>query len=222
MSRDEFAKFIDHTILKPETTDAEIKKLCKEAVEFGFGCVFIPPCYVRLASSILRKTEVSVGTISGFPLGSSITKVKMLEAREAVKHGADEIDMVMNIGALKSKNYELVKRDIKKVLKTVGEKTIVKVILECSVLSNEEKIKATELAMKAGAHFVKTSTGFFKSGATLEDVKLLKSVVGDLIGVKASGGIRTLEQAMALIQAGATRIGTSAGVEIMKQFEKKN
>jgi deoxyribose-phosphate aldolase len=214
MSRD-LSKHIDHTILKPDTRPEDVRKLCAEAREHGFATVFVPSCYIRLAATLLRKSGVKVGATVGFPLGWQTTRIKMAEAREAVKDGAREVDMVLNIGALKSGNYDLVKKDIRKVVRTVGKKTTVKVILEAGLLSEAEKVKACELAMAAGAHFVKTSTGTGYGGATVEDVKLLRRTVGTKLGVKASGGIRTYEQALALVEAGADRIGTSAGVQIV-------
>lgn len=211
----DLSKHIDHTILKPDTTQADIKRLCAEAKEHGFATVFVPSCYIRLAATLLRKSGVRVGAAVGFPLGWQTTQTKMAEARELVKHGAREVDMVLNIAALKSGNNDLVKKDIRKVVRTVGKKTTVKVILECGLLTEEEKIKACELAMAGGAHFVKTSTGTGHGGATVEDVRLMRKVVGTRLGVKASGGIRTYDQALALLEAGADRIGTSAGVQIV-------
>jgi deoxyribose-phosphate aldolase len=212
-----FAQCIDHTILKPDTTAGDVKRLCAEAREHGFATVFVPSCYIRLAASLLRKSGVKVGAAVGFPLGWAETQTKMFEARQAVKHGAREVDMVMNIGALKSGNYDLVKKDIRKVVGTVGKKVSVKVILETGLLTDEEKVKACELAEKAGAHYVKTSTGTGHGGATVEDIRLMRKTVGDRMKVKAAGGIRTYEQAKALREAGADRIGTSAGVQIITQ-----
>ena len=220
MKRD-LSKYIDHTVLKPDATSGDIKKLCAEAREQGFATVFVPSCYIRLAATLLRKSGVKVGAAIGFPLGWATTQTKMFEARQAVKHGAREVDMVMNIGALKAGNFELVKKDIRKVVLTVGRKVSVKVILETGLLSEAEKVKACELALAAGAHFVKTSTGTGHGGATVEDVKLMRSVVGDRMGVKASGGIRTYEQALALVEAGADRIGTSAGVQIVQGSKQR-
>jgi len=217
----ELSKCIDHTILKPDTTPGDIEKLCAEAREHGFATVFVPSCYIRLAASLLRKSGVKVGAAVGFPLGWATTQTKMAEARQAVKHGAREVDMVMNIGALKSGNHDLVKKDIRKVVRTVGRSVSVKVILETGLLSDAEKVTACELAEKAGAEYVKTSTGTVHGGATVEDIRLMRKAVGDRMKVKAAGGIRTYEQARALLEAGADRIGTSAGVEIIRGAPKK-
>jgi len=213
----ELSKRIDHTILKPDTTPGDIEKLCAEAREHGFATVFVPSCYIRLAASLLRKSGVKVGAAVGFPLGWATTQTKMAEARQAVKHGAREVDMVMNVGALKSGNYDLVKKDIRKVVRTVGRSVSVKVILETGLLTDAEKVTACELAEKAGAEYVKTSTGTGHGGATVEDIRLMRKTVGDRMKVKAAGGIRTYEQARALLEAGADRIGTSAGVQIITQ-----
>jgi len=217
----ELAKHIDHTILKPDTTSEDVQRLCAEAKEYGFATVFVPSCYIRLAASLLRKSGVKVGAAVGFPLGWATTQTKMFEARQAVKHGAREVDMVINIGALKSGDHDLVKKDIRKVVGTVGKKATVKVILETGLLTDAEKVKACELAEQAGAHFVKTSTGTGHGGATVEDVNLMRQTVGTRLGVKAAGGIRTCEQARALLEAGADRIGTSAGVQIVSGARKK-
>jgi len=217
----ELSKCIDHTILKPDTTPGDIEKLCAEAKGHGFATVFVPSCYIRLAASLLRKSGVKVGAAVGFPLGWATTQTKMAEARQAVKHGAREVDMVMNIGALKAGNHDLVKKDIRKVVRTVGRSVPVKVILETGLLSDAEKVTACELAEKAGAEYVKTSTGTGHGGATVEDIRLMRKAVGDRMKVKAAGGIRTYEQARALLEAGADRIGTSAGVEIVRGAPQK-
>jgi deoxyribose-phosphate aldolase len=211
----EIASLIDHTLLKANATEEEIIKLCEEAKEYGFASVCVNPVYVNLCKQLLKGTNVKVCTVVGFPLGATTSNVKAFEAKEAVANGADEIDMVINIGALKSGEYQLVLNDIKAVREATRGK-ILKVIIETAYLTKEEKIKACELAKQAGADFVKTSTGFAPTGATVEDVALIKSVVGPKIGVKASGGIRTLEDALKMVKAGATRIGTSASVAIVK------
>ena len=213
-SAKKFAPLIDHTLLKANATQEEIGKLCEEAKKFGFASVCVNPAYVSLCSQLLRGSGVKVCTVIGFPLGATTPTVKALEARDAIANGADEIDMVINIGALKSGNYQLVLDDIKAVREATRGK-ILKVILETAYLSREEKIKACELAKQAGADFVKTSTGFGPSGATVEDVRLMREVVGPAMGVKASGGIRSTEDAQKMVAAGATRIGASASVAIV-------
>ncbi len=209
------AALIDHTLLKPNATQEEIVKLCEEAKKYNFASVCVNPTYVSLCKQLLKDTPVKVCTVVGFPLGATTPTVKAIEAKEAIANGADEIDMVINISALKSGNYQLVLDDIKAVREATRGK-ILKVIIETAYLTKEEKIKACELAKQAGADFVKTSTGFGPSGATAEDVALMRSVVGPKMGVKASGGIRTLADAKKMIQAGATRIGASASVAIVK------
>ncbi len=210
---------IDHTILKPEATKDMVETLCKEAKEHKFAAVCVNPYYVKLCKEMLKDSNVKVATVVGFPLGINTKEVKALETIDAIKNGADEIDMVINIGALKAKDYAVVKEDIEAVVEASKDKAIVKVIIETCLLTDEEKIKACELSMEAGAHFVKTSTGFSTGGATIEDVKLMKSVVGDNLEVKASGGVRDLESAKRMIEAGATRLGTSSGVKIAKEIE---
>ncbi len=210
------ARFIEHTRLKPETTPAEIEKVCAEAVEFGFVTVCINSEFVPLARRLVAGSGVGVGTVIGFPLGACLTAVKVTEAETALVLGADELDMVMNIGYFKAGDYQRVLDDIRAVVKTAGGKTV-KVIIETCLLSDEEKRRATELVVESGADFVKTSTGFGSAGATVADVRLLAEVAQGRIGVKAAGGIRTLKQAMELLTAGATRLGTSAGVEIVKE-----
>ena len=210
----EIASMIDHTLLKANATQEEIGKLCEEAKKFGFASVCVNPAYVALASELLKDSPVKVTTVVGFPLGATTPTAKAIEARDAIAAGADEVDMVINIGALKSGNFSLVLDDIKGVREATRGK-ILKVIIETALLTKEEKIKACELAKQAGADFVKTSTGFSTGGATVEDVRLMREVVGPSMGVKASGGIRTLEDAHAMKQAGATRIGASASVKIV-------
>jgi len=215
------SEYIDHTLLKPEATVKDIKKLCSEAKEYKFAAVCISPSYVELATRELKGSEVIVCTVIGFPSGAHEPEVKMLETKRAIENGAKEIDMVINIGALKSKNYDLVFRDIKSVCE-ICEKNGVhcKVIIETAMLTYNEKVKACELVKNGGANFVKTSTGYGPHGATVEDVKLMSSVMLDSgIEIKAAGGIRTLEKALDMINAGATRIGTSSGINIVKATE---
>ena len=208
------ARYVDHTMLKPNATQEEIGKLCDEARNYCFASVCVNPSYVALASQFLRGSGVKVCTVVGFPLGSTTPTVKAIEARDAIANGADEIDMVINIGALKSGNDALVYDDIKAVREATRGK-VLKVILETSLLSNEEKVRACAASKKAGADFVKTSTGFGGGGATAEDVRLMRETVGPLMGVKASGGIRDAKAAAEMIAAGATRLGTSASVAIV-------
>lgn len=209
-------KTIDHTILKPDATKDLIENLCKEAMEYNFMAVCVNPYYVSLCKEILKESDVKVATVIGFPLGANTKEIKAFETTNAIDDGADEIDMVINIGALKDQDYMIVKEDILSVVEVAKGKAIVKVIIETSLLTNEEKTKACELALEAGANFVKTSTGFSSGGATIEDVKLMKSIVGEKLQVKASGGIRDLETARKMIEAGASRLGTSSGIAILK------
>ena len=209
---------IDHTLLKPEATREMIKVLCEEALEYKFGAICVNPYHVKYCKEILKDSEVKIATVVGFPLGANTKEVKALETLDAIKNGADEIDMVINIGAMKDKNFNLVKDDIVAVVEAAKSKAIVKVIIETCLLNEEEKRKACELSMEAGADFVKTSTGFSTGGATLEDVKLMKSVVGDKLQIKASGGVKDLKTAKEMIEAGATRLGTSSGVKIIKEI----
>jgi len=214
------AQMIDHSLLKSEVTKEEIRRLCEEGKKYGFASVCVNPVWVSLCADFLRGSSVRICTVSGFPLGANKTETKVKEAEIAIKEGADEIDMVANIGALKSGDFKLVEEDIKAVRQAIGKQKILKVIIETAVLTNEEKTRATQIIIDCGADFVKTSTGFGYPGATVEDVKLLKKVVGDKIGIKASGGIRDYETALKLIQAGATRIGTSSGVKIVEQSKR--
>ncbi len=213
------SKYIDHTVLKAEASVADIKKLCAEARKYQFATVFVNPSYVVLAVKLLKGSLVKVGCAIGFPLGATTTEVKVMEAMQAVANGAQEIDMVINIGAVKSKNFKYVENDIKSVVKAVSP-IGVKTILETCLLTNTEKVKVAKIAKKVGAWFVKTSTGFSTGGATVEDIKLLRKTVGPKMGVKASGGIRDYKTAIALIKAGATRIGTSSGVKIIKEMKE--
>lgn len=210
----DIAKMIDHTMLKADAAAETIKKYCLEAKAYGFASVCVNTCHVPLAAQELKGSSVAVCCVVGFPLGAMMTSAKAFEASEAVKAGADEIDMVMNIGAMKDKNYDLVREDIKAVAVACQGK-ILKVILETCLLKNEEIAKACELSMEAGADFVKTSTGFGTGGAIAEDVALMKKTIGERGKVKASGGIRTPDDAKAMITAGADRIGTGNGIALL-------
>ncbi len=213
----DLARIIDHTNLRPEATADQIVRLCEEARELGLGAVMVNSCQVALASSKLQGSGVTVGAVVGFPLGAALTSVKVFEAAEAMKLGAREIDMVMNIGALKAGDRELVLSDIRAVADVVhAHKSLLKVILETGLLTDDEKLAACEISEKAGADFVKTSTGFLGGVATLEDVALMRRAV--TIGVKASGGIRTASDARKMIEAGANRLGTSGGVNIIREW----
>jgi len=210
------AGMIDHTLLKQDATPAQIKVLCKEAKEYSFASVCINPCYVSLCSDLLKGTTVKVCTVIGFPLGTTTTEVKQFETEQAIKNGADEVDMVINIGQLKEGNYDYVDKDVRAVVNTAKRKNVLtKVIIETALLTDEEKVKASLICKNAGADFVKTSTGFSTGGATVGDVALMKYVVGRKIGVKAAGGIRSREDVDALIASGADRIGASASVKIV-------
>ncbi|MFZ5352692.1 MAG: deoxyribose-phosphate aldolase [Bacillota bacterium] len=218
MDKKTLAVYIDHTVLKPEATANDVTKLCKEALEYKFASVCVNPSYVELAYSYLKDSEVKVCTVVGFPLGATIPEVKAFEAAKAIEQGATEVDMVINIGALKSGNLELVERDIKAVVDACKDKALLKVIIETCLLTDEEKIKACELSKKAGADYVKTSTGFSTAGAKAEDIALMRKTVGEELGVKASGGVRDLATAMKMIEAGATRIGASASISILNEM----
>lgn len=207
-------EMIDHTLLKQDATSEEIKKLCKEALEYNFASVCVNPTNVELAAKILNGSLVKVCTVIGFPLGANTTKIKVLEAKDAVENGATEVDMVINIGRLKDKDYDYVKKDIEAVVNEVKGKALIKVIIETCLLADEEKVIACKLASEAKADFVKTSTGFSTGGATPFDVKLMRETVGENMGVKASGGVRTSEYAKELIKNGANRIGASASIKI--------
>jgi len=214
-------KYFDHTILKADATKSQIEKLCKEALEHEFYSVCVNTCNVKACSNLLKDSTVKIAAVVGFPLGACTTATKVFETEEACKDGAGEIDMVINIGALKDKDYEFVKNDIKAVTDAAAKyDAIVKVIIETCLLTDDEKLKACHLSEEGGAAFVKTSTGFSSGGAVKEDVALMKKAVGDRLQVKASGGIRDYTTAMEMIQAGADRIGASASVEIVKSEEK--
>lgn len=210
----EIASIIDHTILKPQAQENDVIKLCEEAVEYGFATVCVNPYYVSLVKKLLSGSSVGITTVIGFPLGANTKEVKAFEAKDAIEKGATEVDMVINIGALKDKKYNVVLEDIKAVVNASGM-IPVKVIIETCLLTDEEKVKACELSKEGGAAFVKTSTGFSTGGAAPEDIELMRRTVGPEMGVKASGGVRDLTGAKAVIEKGATRIGASASVSIV-------
>ena len=211
---------IDHTLLKQDATSAQISQHCADALKYQFATVCIHPIWVPLCARLLKGSPVKVCTVVGFPFGTNAPEAKAFETELALKQGAEEIDMVLNIGALKDGNLDVVRRDIEAVVKA-AQGHIVKVILETCLLTRDEKIAACETVVAAGAHFVKTSTGFSTGGATVDDVKLMKSVVGDRCKVKAAGGVRSYADVVAMLEAGAERIGTSAGVALMTQTEVK-
>ncbi|MGL5549740.1 MAG: deoxyribose-phosphate aldolase [Culicoidibacterales bacterium] len=208
-------KLIDHTILKPETVQSQVEMICEEALAYDFASVCINPTWVKLASTLLAGSDVKVCTVIGFPLGANTPEVKAFETKDAISNGAQEIDMVINIGAAKAGNWELVERDIRAVVEAANG-TLVKVIIETCLLTDEEKVQACLASVAAGADYVKTSTGFSTGGATIADVQLMRETVGPDIGVKASGGVRSYEDMEAMVSAGATRIGTSSGVLLMQ------
>ncbi|GIN70982.1 deoxyribose-phosphate aldolase [Bacillus sp. J14TS2] len=210
------AEIIDHTLLKPDATKEQIIQLCEEASHYHFASVCVNPEWVSTANQCLQKTNVKVCTVVGFPLGANTTETKVFETTHAIEQGADEVDMVINIGALKAGENDQVQKDIAAVCAAATGKALVKVIIETSLLTEEEKRQACILAKKAGADFVKTSTGFSGGGATIEDIKLMRVTIGEQMGVKASGGIKTKEDACKMLEAGATRIGTSSGVAIVQ------
>ncbi len=218
-----FSKYFDHTLLKAEATKDAVKALCREALAYNFASVCVHPFYVAECAKMLRASSVAVCTVAGFPFGANLTRIKTLEAQQAIKDGATEVDMVINIGALKSGDSDIVLQDIKALAQVchAGGASL-KSILETGLLEKDEKILAAHLAMEAGADYVKTSTGVLSGGATTEDVALLREVVGNKLGVKASGGIRDLETAKAMIAHGANRIGASASVKIIEQSLKEN
>ncbi|KKC16852.1 MULTISPECIES: deoxyribose-phosphate aldolase [Streptococcus] len=208
-------KYIDHTLLKADSVQSQFDQLIDEAKTYDFASVCVNSCWVAYAAEALKDSDVKVCTVVGFPLGATTSATKAFETKDAIANGADEIDMVINIGLLKQGDDQAVEDDMRAVVEASGDK-LVKVIIEACLLTDEEKVRACQLAVKAGVDFVKTSTGFSTGGATISDVKLMRQTVGPDIGVKAAGGARSLEDAMAFIEAGATRIGTSAGVTIMK------
>lgn len=209
-----YAAMIDHTLLKADATRDQVAKICEEAKQYVFASVCVNPTWVKYSAELLAGTEVKVCTVIGFPLGASTSAVKAFETKDAIENGAGEIDMVINIGALKAGEFDLVRDDIKAVVDAANG-TLVKVIIETCLLTDEEKVKACELSVEAGADFVKTSTGFSTGGATAEDIALMRKTVGPDLGVKASGGVRSLEDMNTMIENGATRIGASSGVAIM-------
>jgi len=208
-------KYIDHTLLKPDASQEQIETLIEEAKKYDFASVCVNPTWVNFAAQSLKGTDVKVCTVIGFPLGANTPELKAFETSDAIRNGVNEIDMVINIGALKSQNFDLVEKDIRAVVEA-AKGTLVKVIIETCLLTDDEKVKACQIAQKAGADFVKTSTGFSTGGATVADVALMRKTVGPDMGVKASGGARSYEDALAFIKAGATRIGASSGVAIME------
>lgn len=219
-----YAAMIDHTLLKPEATKEQVRTLCEEAVKYGFHSVCVNSSFVYYCASLLRNTDVKVCTVIGFPLGAMSTAGKAAEAKAAVADGAGELDMVIHVGMIKSGDWDYVRQDIASVVEAADGQALVKVILETCLLTDEEKEKACRICLEAGADYVKTSTGFSSGGATVEDVALMRRTVGDKAGVKASGGIRTLADVKAMTRAGASRIGASAGIAIVKEMneEQKN
>lgn len=215
MNTTNYAAYIDHTLLKADAMKDQIVTLCEEAKQYSFASVCVNPTWVETAAELLKGSVVKVCTVIGFPLGASTSEVKAFETKDAIQKGAQEIDMVINIGALKSGDDAQVRQDIEAVVEAAKGKAIVKIIIETSLLTDNEKRKACELSVAAGADFVKTSTGFSTGGATVEDIKLMRGVVGPEMGVKASGGVRSYEDMKQMIDAGATRIGASSGVQIM-------
>jgi len=213
---DGLASLIDHTLLKPDATREEVEQLCREAAQFCFASLCVNPNWVSLCRELLRGSGVKVCTVIGFPLGAHLPDIKAYETKRAIEQGAEEVDMVINIGALKSRDYALVEQDIRGVVAAAGGRALVKVILETALLTRDEKVMGSTLAKAAGADFVKTSTGFAGGGATVEDVQLMRETVGPEMGVKASGGVRTKEDAEKMVAAGATRLGASAGVKIVR------
>ena len=212
----ELASLIDHTLLKPDATRADVEKLCEEAARHGFASVCVNPSWIPTAARALSKSRVKVCSVIGFPFGATLPEVKAFEAKCVRDEGANEVDMVLNVGALKSNEDALVGRDIESVVRAAGHNAIVKVILETAYLTEDEKLRACMLAKRAGAHFVKTSTGYAPGGATVEDIALMRRTVGERMGVKASGGIRDLPTALKMVEAGASRIGASASVKIIE------
>lgn len=212
----QIAKYIDHTILKPEASSEQVIQLCKEAVSYNFASVCVNPCWTSLVKEQLKGSGVKTCVVIGFPLGANSTDTKAFEARKAVIDGAEEVDMVINVGKLKDKDYNYVEKDIAEVCKAANG-ALVKVIIETCLLNYEEKVIACKLSVKAGAHYVKTSTGFSTAGATTDDIKLMRETVGSDIGVKASGGVRSFQAALDMINAGASRIGTSSGIKMVEE-----
>ena len=215
-----YASYIDHTILKADAKLSQIKKLCKEAIEYEFCSVCVNPCHVKSCAKYLKDSNVKVCTVIGFPLGATSTKAKAFEAKQAIKDGATEVDVVINVGKLKDKKYAYVEKDLNSVVKVSEGKALVKVIIETCLLTPDEIRKACEIVVASGAQFVKTSTGFSKYGARVEDVEIMKETVKDQILIKASGGVSDFESMKAMINAGANRIGTSKGIAIMEEIKQ--
>jgi len=216
IGRKSLAKLIDHTDVRPIATDADIKRLCDEAVKHGFCAVCVQPYFVRLASRLLaNESGVKVCTVVGFPFGTNVTDVKVFEAKKAIEDGAEELDVVMNISAVKSGNYAYLEEELNKIM-SVAEDTVIKLIIETGYLTVEEMKKVCDIAVKAGVDYIKTCTGFGPRGVSLDDVRLIKEFTGGKVGIKASGGIRTYEQAVSLIEAGATRLGTSRSLKVLE------
>lgn len=213
-------KYIDHTLLKPEATETDIQNLCQEAIEYDFMSVCVQPFWVKKVAAFLNDSDVKVCTVIGFPHGANTAEVKTFEAKQAVQNGAEEVDMVINIGAMKERAYDVVQHEISSIVEAIKGKAILKVIIETSLLTDEEKKAACEIAKEAGADFVKTSTGFSTGGATLEDIRLMRETVGSDVGVKASGGVRSYEDAKNFIEAGATRLGASSGKAIVDEWKE--
>ena len=213
----DYAKMIDHTLLKPEATKEQVKNLCEEAVQYGFHSVCVNSSFVYYCAELLKDSDVKVCTVIGFPLGAMSTAGKAAEAQAAVADGAEELDMVIHVGMIKSGDWDYVKQDIASVVEAAGDKAVVKVILETCLLTDEEKRKACMICKEAGASFVKTSTGFSNGGATVKDVALMREAVGSDMGVKASGGIRSFQDARAMVEAGADRNGASSGIAIIRE-----
>lgn len=223
LTSEQIAKYIDHTLLKQEASASQIKKLCEEAIQYKFASVCVNPANVVLCTRLLKGSGVKVCSVVGFPLGATLSSVKAYETEKVIADGVEEVDMVLNVGALKSGDDKLVLDDVSAVVKTAhAQKILVKVIIETCLLTDEEKVKACLICKEAGADFVKTSTGFNSGGATLPDVTLMRKTVGPQMGVKAAGGVRTREDVLAMIEAGATRIGTSGGIKILEGAEIKS
>ena len=223
MEKKDLAQMVDHTQLRAYAVKEDFEKLCKEAADYGFKMVAINSYPVELCSKLLKGTGVHVGAAIGFPLGQTTIENKVHETKQAIENGADEIDYVITVGKLKEKDYDYIEREMTEIVKACREKNILsKVIFENCYLTDDEKIKVSEIAAKVKPDFIKTSTGFGTGGATLEDVKLMKSIVKDEVKVKAAGGIRDLDTFLAMVEAGAERIGTSAGIEIMNEYDKRN
>lgn len=214
MDKNQLARMIDHTVLKADAREADVRKLCKEALEYNFASVCVNPCWVSLCAELLKGSEVKVCTVIGFPLGTTSTKVKAFETEATIEDGATEVDMVINVGKLKDGDLAYIKNDIEAVVNAAKGKAITKVIIEACLLTDEEKVTVCKISKEAGADFVKTSTGFSTGGATAHDIKLMRETVGPELGVKASGAVRSFEDAKTMIENGATRIGASASIAI--------